>query len=79
MPLIPITDTAKIKKFTDEPKFGTVVFNDDPERLGRVKVTIPGLFEGTTDKLPWIRRKMDTSFCGQDCEIFDVPSFIVKL
>ena len=73
MPLVPISDIAKIKKFTDEPKFGTVVFNDDPERLGRIKVTIPGLFEGTTENLPWIRRKMDTSFCGQDCEIFDVP------
>jgi hypothetical protein len=34
---------------------GVVVFNDDPLKLRRVKVTIPGLFE-TDDpaKLPWI-------------------------
>lgn len=73
MPLIPIIDEAKVKKFTDEPKFGTVVDNMDPEQLCRVKVEIPGLFEGQAAELPWIRRKTDTIFCGQDCEIFDVP------
>lgn len=73
MPLTPIIDNARIKKLTDEPKFGTVIFNDDPERLGRIKVNIPGIFEGNTDQLPWIRRKQDTSFCGADCEVFDVP------
>ena len=74
MPLIPIIDEAKVKKLTDEPKFGTVVDNNDPDQLGKIKVVIPGIFEGTTETLPWIRRKQDTSFCGLDCEIFDVPA-----
>lgn len=73
MPLIPISNIAKSVDITDEPKFGTVVDNNDPERLGRIKVTIPGIFEGVTSELPWVRRKQDTSFCGLDCEIFDVP------
>lgn len=73
MSFVPIIDVAKIKKLQDEPKFGTVVANNDPDKLGKVKVHIPGIFEGEEHELPWIRRKMDTIFCGQDCEIFDVP------
>jgi hypothetical protein len=74
MPLIPIVDEAKIKKLTDEPKFGTVVDNNDPDQLGKIKVVIPGIFEGTVENLPWIRRKNDTTFCGDDAEFFDVPA-----
>ena len=74
MPLIPIVDEAKIKKLTDEPTFGTVVDNNDPDKLGKIKVTSPGIFEGTTDQLPCIRRKNDTAFCGDDAELFDVPT-----
>lgn len=33
---------------------GTVVANNDPEKLERVKVTIPGLFEDAEDLLPWV-------------------------
>ena len=73
MPFIPISETVNEKKFTDGPKFGTVVNNEDPLMLGRVKVIITGIFEGTADNLPWVRRKMDTLFCGNDCEMFDVP------
>lgn len=74
MPLIPINSQAKINNITDEPKFGTVVDNNDPDKLGKIKVNIPGIFEGTTDELPWIRRKNDTTFCGDDSEFFDVPA-----
>lgn len=73
MPFIPISNIAQVKKLTDEPKFGTVVFNKDPEMLGRIKVQIPGIFDGEPEELPWVRRKTDTVFCGNDCEIFDVP------
>lgn len=73
MSFLPVSEIAKLKKKTDEPKFGKVVANDDPDRLGKIKVTIPGIFEGTPENLPWIRRKQDTAFCGSDCEIFDVP------
>lgn len=73
MPFIPISDNVKATKVTDEPKFGTVVDNNDPLKIGRVKVEIQGIFEGTPESLPWVRRKTDTIFCGSDCEIFDVP------
>lgn len=73
MPLIPISQTVTEKKFTDGPKFGKVVDNNDPLMIGRVKVEITGIFEGRVETLPWVRRKMDTLFCGADCEVFDVP------
>lgn len=74
MPLTPIIDNTTIKKLTDEPKFGIVIENNDPDQLGKVKVYIPGIFEGRAENLPWIRRKNDTTFCGMDAELFDVPS-----
>lgn len=73
MGFISIASDVKRRKVTDEPKFGTVVFNDDPLQLGRVKVEIKGIFEGEPATLPWVRRKTDTLFCGTDCECFDVP------
>jgi hypothetical protein len=73
MAFLPLAKDAKVRKFTDEPKFGTVVDNADPLKLGRVKVEIQGIFEGDAKSLPWVRRKTDTLFCGNDCEVFDVP------
>lgn len=73
MAFINIAGVAKDRKFTDSPKFGEVVDNNDPLKLGRVKVKIEGIFEGSIASLPWVRRKTDAIFCGADCEIFDVP------
>lgn len=73
MSFIPVADNVKGTKVTDEPKFGTVVDNNDPLKIGRVKVEITGIFEGAPSSLPWVRRKTDTLFCGDDCEVFDVP------
>ena len=73
MAFLPVVNVSKNKKVTDEPKFGTVVDNNDPLMLGRVKVEIQGIFEGAASTLPWVRRKTDTLFCGTDCECFDVP------
>ena len=36
------------------PLLAKVVFNNDPEKLQRIKVTIPGLLIGETDNLPWV-------------------------
>lgn len=35
---------------------GTVVDNNDTEHLERLRVTIPNLFEGDVDNLPWVSR-----------------------
>lgn len=72
MSFIPLV-TAHKPKPTDSPKFGQVVANNDPLMLGRIKVRIQGIFEGDAESLPWVRRKTDTLFCGNDCEVFDVP------
>lgn len=41
---------------------GTVVDNDDPERLQRVKVLIPGLLEAEPSLLPWIAPSLHSYF-----------------
>lgn len=73
MSLIPILTQTQVTNLKDEPKFGRVVDNLDPEMFGRIKVQIPGIFDGEPEVLPWIRRKNDTLFCGDDVEAFDVP------
>ena len=73
MAFTPVAITGKQRKFTDSPKFGEVVDNNDPLLLGRVKVRITGIYDGPIQSMPWVRRKMDTIFCGINCEIFDVP------
>lgn len=46
---------------------GIVVDNEDPEKLGRVKCTISGIFEGAVADLPWIfARRSD--FLGGNAE-----------
>lgn len=39
-----------------------VVFNDDPERKQRVKVTIPNLLEGPEETLPWVGPLVSSGF-----------------
>ncbi|QIG71813.1 putative baseplate hub subunit and tail lysozyme protein [Rhizobium phage RHph_TM40] len=38
----------------NKPQKGTVVDNKDPKKLGRVKVTIDGIYKGNTEDLPWV-------------------------
>jgi hypothetical protein len=42
---------------------GTVVFNNDPKKEQRIKVTIPGSLEGSPQDLPWIYSE-SSSFLG---------------
>jgi phage baseplate assembly protein gpV len=46
----------------DKPNYsgyfiGTVLFNEDPDKIERIKVTIPSLLQGDKDKLPWLGKK----------------------
>lgn len=55
--LIKIMEVVKPKDDLKNVHKGIVVKNDDPKKLGRVKVTIKGLFDDTSnnyDKLPWV-------------------------
>lgn len=76
MSFLPLNNIAKIDNNTDIPKFGTVIYNNDPERLGRIKVKLTGIFEPTDEigsNLPWVRQLTDTFLCGNNCEMFSVP------
>jgi type VI secretion system secreted protein VgrG len=53
---------------------GTVVDNNDPKKIGRIKVTITGLLEGANDALPWVYRRSPVG-SGKDASTgqFQVP------
>lgn len=44
---------------------GIVIDNADPLKLGRVKVSIAGLIEGSAANLPWISQRSAAMFGGQ--------------
>jgi len=41
---------------------GVVIDNEDPDKLGRVKVIVDGLIEGDTANLPWISQRSATQW-----------------
>lgn len=49
----PVDHIQKTKPFS-KPYKGTVVSNDDPRQINRIKVNIPGFIEGDEEDLPWI-------------------------
>ena len=56
------------------PYKGEVVSNEDPKKLGRLKVNIPGLIEGNEDSLPWCAPVNPTGLGGKpDSSGFAVP------
>ena len=60
---IPIYNLAKFRNPTDLPKIAEVINNNDPKRIGRIKVRLEGLYEPEDafgSNLPWIR-KMSSS------------------
>lgn len=53
---------------------GQVVDNNDPKKLERVRVTIPGLYEGSTADLPWCAPKVGKMFGNKaGVGVFSVP------
>ena len=76
MSFLPLYNIAKFKDNTDSPKFGTVVNNEDPKQLGRIRVSVVGMFAPEDDKgsnLPWISRLQDNFLSGTNKEVFSVP------
>jgi len=56
------------------PYKGKVLDNDDPKKLGRIKVEIKGLLEGETSSLPWIYPVIPYFLGGSEqSAIFSVP------
>ncbi|QJT71159.1 hypothetical protein GR11A_00122 [Vibrio phage vB_VcorM_GR11A] len=62
------------QKLMDVPVKGTVVFNQDPLRLGRIKCTVPPFLVGSPDDLPWVICKNPTGLGGNpNNSSFHVP------
>ena len=62
MGFIDIDSLVKFKNLKGKSKIGLVIDNNDPEKKGRIKVSLEGLFtpsDGKGSNLPWIRQ------CGQ--------------
>jgi uncharacterized protein involved in type VI secretion and phage assembly len=55
-----------LNKNTDmkRPQQGIVVDNNDPEKLGRVKMTVPGIIEGDLENIPWTYPNNQHAFGG---------------
>lgn len=51
--MISLAEHLKPVRALARPHKGIVVGNDDPDQLGRVKVEIKGLLEGSAEDLPW--------------------------
>lgn len=61
----PNSDDLKGKKY-----LGLVVFNDDPLMIERIKVTIPSMFDGQPEELPWVGRNMGGTIPGHKSDGF---------
>ena len=75
MPFLPLYNIAQYQNLKQFPKIAKVINNNDPKKLGRIKVELPGMYEpedslGTN--LPWIRKLQDNFLCGSG-EMFSVP------
>ena len=76
MGFLKLFNVAKYKDNKDTPKLGKVIYNQDPKKLGRLKVQVEGLFEPTDSigsNLPWVRRKSDSFLTSNDTQSFSVP------
>lgn len=72
--LIKLTQTLQKTNPLKRTYKGTVIDNEDPEKLGRVKATVDGIFEGSADDLPWIAPRRSNMLGGKsDSGFYSVP------
>lgn len=68
------SDYAKRLDNLKVPHRGRVIFNDDPDKLGRVKCQVKGIFESSdTNVLPWCFSKTMGAGLKPDSMNFNVP------
>jgi hypothetical protein len=60
--LIDLENLIRVADDLTREYLGVVVDNNDPKKLGRVKVTIDGLLEGSASDLPFVQSKMNPDF-----------------
>ena len=75
MTFLPLFNVAKLKNNKDLPKIAEVINNEDPKKLGRIKVKLEGFFDPVDKKgsnLPWIRKM--SSEMGIGVEERNVPA-----
>lgn len=77
---INISEHQKPTRHLSKRYIGTVVSNDDPKNLGRIKVAIPNLLEGETANLPWcVRKKGSTLGSSTSAGVWAVPKVGAKV
>ena len=72
--LINLSEIIDKSSILSKPYRGIVMDNNDPLKLGRVKIRIEGLIDGATEYLPWCY-PFNTSFIGGNSSsgVFAVP------
>lgn len=63
MPLVRYADWISQKRNIGVPHRGFVQKNDDPKKIGRIKVSIPNMLNVDVDSLPWIY-PLQSAFLG---------------
>lgn len=74
--MLDTTINDAVAESTTPPEYyvGTVVFREDPDKLNRIKVTIPGKMEGPVETLPWVAPARLAPFGqGQGYGVYGVP------
>lgn len=73
MAFLDINSLVKFKNLKAKTKIGKVINNNDPEKRGRIKVSLQGMFDSVDEEgsnLPWVKR-CDQSFKG--VHSFEIP------
>ncbi len=72
-----LMEHLKKKDDLKKQQLGIVVSNDDPQKIGRVKVRIKNVLEGSIENLPWCYPQMSTNVFGG--KFLKVPKLEEKL